>query len=251
MNKVAIYVATHNKHIDEIDECRIPIQVGAAVATERFQAVADDQGDNISKKNANYCELTALYWIWKNSDAGIVGLEHYRRCFDIDEAQIQEVLTEYDIILPTVYRYRWSLEEEYNRYHLEDDWKHMKEALNEKSPDVAEDMMSVFGSNEIIPYNMFICKKRLCDEYSKWLFDILADVEGKHIQYTPNAYQERYLGFLSERLFTLYIRLKGLRVYTCKVKECEKSSLIYTCKNWIGQHVWNPMIFMIRKKGKR
>ena len=40
---------------------------------------SDNTGDNISDKNFLYCELTGTYWLWKNVDADIKGLFHYRR----------------------------------------------------------------------------------------------------------------------------------------------------------------------------
>ena len=33
-------------------------------------------GDHISSKNPNYCELTGLYWAWKNLDCEYIGLCH-------------------------------------------------------------------------------------------------------------------------------------------------------------------------------
>ena len=39
----------------------------------------DNTGDNISDKNYLYCELTGTYWLWKNVQADVKGLFHYRR----------------------------------------------------------------------------------------------------------------------------------------------------------------------------
>ncbi len=47
--------------------------------------IGDDSGDNISKDNSRYNEMSVVYWAWKNldklSDPDYVGLMHYRRHF--------------------------------------------------------------------------------------------------------------------------------------------------------------------------
>lgn len=78
----------------------IPIQVGAALTDKRIAMVTDNQGENISEKNKKYCELTALYWIWKNDHAKYVGLSHYRRRFDINEQMFEWIQkSDIDVIL--------------------------------------------------------------------------------------------------------------------------------------------------------
>ena len=57
----------------------MPVHVGAALSNLDLKIQRDDTGDNISKKNPQYCELTAQYWLWKNTKSDYCGLCHYRR----------------------------------------------------------------------------------------------------------------------------------------------------------------------------
>ena len=87
MNKnIEVYVVSHSKEdIENIksDDIYVPLFVGRA-GEDNFGFLSDDSGDNISDKNSSYCELTGLYWAWKNLDADYVGLAHYRRSNGID-----------------------------------------------------------------------------------------------------------------------------------------------------------------------
>ena len=67
MKKISMYVVTHKKVDKKFDDNMYKfIQVGKSVDDASINEVKDNTGDNISKKNSNYCELTAMYWIWKN-----------------------------------------------------------------------------------------------------------------------------------------------------------------------------------------
>ena len=46
--------------------------------------IGDDTGDNISYLNPYYCEMTAMYYAWKNIKADYKGLCHYRRFFTFE-----------------------------------------------------------------------------------------------------------------------------------------------------------------------
>lgn len=75
-----IIVATHKAYRMPTDKMYIPIQVGA-IGKDSIGYQRDDTGDNISILNPFFCELTGLYWAWRNIDADYIGLVHYRRLF--------------------------------------------------------------------------------------------------------------------------------------------------------------------------
>ena len=77
---IKIIVATHKKYWMPSDDIYLPVHVGKKGKTD-LGYQGDDTGDNISDKNTNYCELTGLYWAWKNLKADYKGLAHYRRHF--------------------------------------------------------------------------------------------------------------------------------------------------------------------------
>ena len=80
--RIKILIACHRQYAVPDGPCYLPVEVGAALHTQPIPGFTpDNTGDNISEKNKNYCELTALYWAWKNLDADTSGLVHYRRYF--------------------------------------------------------------------------------------------------------------------------------------------------------------------------
>ncbi len=81
---LTIFSVFHKKYPIPDSEFIKPIQVGKALTEINLGFLKDDVGENISAKNPTFCELTALYWIWKNSGrihSEFVGLSHYRRYF--------------------------------------------------------------------------------------------------------------------------------------------------------------------------
>ena len=81
--KTKVFIAMHKDYITPYNEIFETVQCGCNLTNTRLNCKHfDNCGENISAKNKNYCELTALYAMWKNGkfeNYDYVGLMHYRR----------------------------------------------------------------------------------------------------------------------------------------------------------------------------
>lgn len=186
----------------------VPVQAGAALTDKRITAISDDTGDNISSKNRQYCELTVLYWMWRNAEDPWVGLCHYRRHFVLSDDEAAWIpQSGVDVILPVPSICQPSVGANYRKRHDKKDWDHLLDFLKQSYPDFYDLAVSLWETQEYgnlyYTCNMFIMKKTALNEYCSWLFPILSEMEWFGGQ-KEDAYQNRYLGFLAERLLTLY-----------------------------------------------
>lgn len=79
---IKIIVATHKLYWMPNDNVYLPLHVGRVMeGAVDLGYLGDNTGDNISGKNKDYCELTGIYWAWKNIAADYIGISHYRRQF--------------------------------------------------------------------------------------------------------------------------------------------------------------------------
>lgn len=183
----------------------IPIQVGAALTETKMFPLYDNLGDNISEKNRQYCELTALYWIWKHDKSKFSGLSHYRRRFDIHEEQVEQlILSDIDVVVTVPVLNFAGVRQQYCKDHDESDWNIMTEAVKEIHPEYLHALDKVQNGIFYYAYNMFIARREIFDDYCSWLFPILSYCE-KRIGIKSDGYQNRYIGFLAERLLTIYL----------------------------------------------
>ena len=184
----------------------IPIQVGAALTGKRICEVRDNTGDHISEKNREYCELTALYWIWKNTSSQYAGLCHYRRHFELNEVLLDQLCkSEVDVAVTIPILNFPSVKEVYRQDHAKQDWEIMMEAIRILQPKYQKAAEEVEKGIYYYGYNMFFARKEIVDDYCSWLFPILSYCEG-HCEKKEDPYQNRYIGFLAERLLTIYLK---------------------------------------------
>ncbi len=192
-----------------------PVQAGASLTDKRIGGLRDDLGDNISEKNGNYSELTAMYWMWKHrekldcredreSKEAYLGLFHYRRILNFSEEDYLRVREhEIDVILPYPTIHAVSIHEHHRRYVTDSDWKAMTVAVRELAPEYAKVMEKIFSQPYFYNYNMFIARERIFDDFCSWMFPILERTEELSI---PKGWErsDRYIGYLGENLVTLY-----------------------------------------------
>ncbi len=223
---ITILIAAHKKYWMPAEDIYMPLHVGAE-GKDPLPYTPDNTGDNISAKNPNYCELTGLYWAWKNLTADYIGLCHYRRYFgknvstkDIEKKKAaifhrkdyEALLAKYDVILPRKRCYYIeTVRSQYEHAHYKKDLDEVEKIIAEKYPGYSDAFERVMSRRSLHILNMFVMKKSLFDEYAAWLFDILFTLESRIDTSAYDPYEARIYGFLSERLFNVWLERQHLR----------------------------------------
>lgn len=221
---MSLYIITHKYVENLIDKDGYEyLYVGAYKEKNRNeQYLYDDQNDEISNKNGNYCELTGLYWIWKNSKEPYKGLVHYRRFFTKNslstkskyfytESEMKKILKKFDIIVgEKLYVPEKNIYDDYVKYHYKKDIDNLKKVIEENFSEYNEAFNIVFSRNYYSPCNMMFCKAELFDSYCEWLFNVLNKLEEVTDITNYNSEQSRIYGFIAERLLNVWIEKKKL-----------------------------------------
>ena len=223
---IRIIVATHKTYWMPRDPVYLPLQVGAA-GKEKLGFQTDAEGDNISRYNPYYCELTGLYWAWKNLSCDVVGLCHYRRYFGhrtlthspekkkkaiFHKKDYEALLREYDVIVPEKrHYYIESVRSQYEHAHHKRDLDLVEQIISQKYPAYKAAFEAVMDRRSLYLWNMFVMDKKRFDAYCTWLFDILFLLEPSVNLKDYSSYEARVFGFLAERLWNVWLEKQQLR----------------------------------------
>lgn len=229
-----------------------PLQVG--LSEQNFSGyIRDNTGKNIASRNPNYCELTAMYWIWKNVHANVKGLVHYRRFFssksiNFTQAQkinhiislkdINSILNHYDMIIPKKRHYyietMWS---HYNNSHKIISLELTRKIIKNDYPSYLHAFDITMNSRSAHMFNMMIAKSKAFDAYSTWLFDILFKLEDQLNISNWSKSEARVYGYVSELLLDVWLK---------KHKEMKYKELPVS---FMGNEHWIKKIskFLLRK----
>lgn len=238
MDNIKIIVATHKRYQMPDDEMYIPVHVGKEGKERIEEYQPDNEGENISSKNPYFCELTGLYWAWKNLDAEYIGLAHYRRHFStnkvmpkskeekfqyvLNKEEAKSLLKGTDIVVPKLRKYY--IENLYSHYkntmYIEP-LDETRKIIEERYTQYLEEFDKLHKRTSAHMFNMFIMKKEILNDYCTWLFDILFELE-KRIDVTQyDQFHARFFGRISELLLDVWINTNDLKYKEVKVIDIE------------------------------
>ncbi len=230
--KIQIAVATHKACQMPEGDIYLPLQVGAGCKLSADFA-RDNTGDHISEKNSLYCELTGLYWLWKNVDADYYGLVHYRRLFAnpgvrvnrkvpfssvLDRPHLEQLLSRTDLVLPKKRNY--FIESIYSHYahtHYPSHLDATRDILVRLCPAYVPAFDALMRGRKAHMFNMMIMSREKLDSYCTWLFPILTELEEHFSEEEYDPFQARYIGRIGELLLNVWVNANGYSYRTLPV----------------------------------
>ena len=234
-----VLIAIHKEYARPDNDLYLPLQVGAK-GKDSFGILRDDGGDNISELNPSFCELTGLYFAWKNLEYDYLGLVHYRRYFKgsfkfivngrtkkiLDKSDLEKY-RDVDVILPKKRKYY--IETLYNHYkhtmYVEPLDKTL-EIIKQKYPGYYEEALKLKKRRSAHMFNMFIMKDEIFNNYFAWLMDILFTLKEQMKEIKYDTFHSRFYGRISELLLDVYLNVNNIKYKEIAVVNIERVNYI-------------------------
>lgn len=241
----AMYVVTHkalpSELLKKFPEGYKIIHAGHALGKE-FGYPGDDTGENISDLNPYINEMTALYWMWKNTSNTIVGLSHYRRFFTannknfLTSTEASDILKNHDIIVGNFYVHSAPSQEILASHEImgelanSKDWSSFAARIIRKNlMRTHPDYLDIFDYKMNLPTaylkNMFVARRPVFDAYCEWLFSFIVDSTREVLEKTPLAKldfsERRLMGHFAERMLTVWLMKNHLRIKKLLIVEAK------------------------------
>ncbi len=241
---IKVLVAAHKKYRMPEDAMYLPIHVGAEGKPDiGFQR--DDEGDSISEKNPQLCELTAVYWAWKNLEADYIGLAHYRRYFTLANKlrrlrgdrfpfvlsgkEAEALLQDWDLLLPNKRKYYIETIKSHFLhlpYTFEKDFAIFEETVKTMHPEYGEAFDTVMNRSWAHMFNMFVMKKEYFDDYCGWLFPVLFEADRRIDTSGYTSVEARAVAYFGEFMLDIWLEKNPLHYKEVDVMFMEK-------QNWL------------------
>ena len=221
---VKIIIATHKQYTMPEDDMYLPLHVGAAGKVDasgqplELGYTKDNTGDHISQLNPSFCELTGMYWAWKNLDADYIGLAHYRRHFSLHKKgkdpfssvlrreELEPMLEKYLVFVPKKrHYYIETLYSHYAHTHYAQQLDETRAIIMQQAPAYLASYDRVVRRRSGYMFNMMIMRQDLFHEYCSWLFPILFQLKENIKMDDLSAFQGRFYGRVSEIIFNVWL----------------------------------------------
>lgn len=242
---IKIVVATHKKYQMPKDDMYIPLHVGRE-GKNYIGYTGDHTGDNISSSNLRLCELTGMYWAWKNLQADYIGLVHYRRYFTLagkmkrlfyrnkfqliaSKKDMEKILSQTDVIVPNKRKYYIETMESHFLhlpYTYEKDYRVFSDVIQELSPEYMGSFKKVMNGTSAHMFNMFVMKRDLFNQYCKWLFPIILEVDQRINVTGYDRMQARAVAYYGEFMLDVWMNKNRISYKEVPVVFMEKQSMV-------------------------
>lgn len=200
-------------HVDKPISHPIPynyikeIQAGAALTERRICNCTDDTGDNISDKNGDFSECSAIYWIWKNGlKKEYTGIYHYRRYLDVSPEELEHQLEKGITLINTIPCIMYPSNEHFfiSWFLYEYDWLLMMKLIKKLKPEYYETAKKFEKGHFYLANNIFIMKTEWFDKMCEFAFGILLEIDRFYAERRFER-QDRYAGFIFEVLYSIFV----------------------------------------------